>query len=82
MGRIKFRVPADEGFQEERKNLPKTKIVELDLSARNELRFHLTPDQLFVYTAWKLSGTTLSFNSWLDKQKWVDDAKKFIIPVL
>lgn len=81
MGRIKFRVPESEEFLSEA-SITKTQIVELDLSAKNEIRFHLTPDQLFVYTAWKLSGTTLSFNEWLDMQKWDYEAKKFIIPAI
>ena len=82
MGRIKFRVPASDGFLTEDKNLTRTQVVELDLSAQNELRFHVTPDQLFVYTAWKLSRTSMSFNDWLTVQKWDEKAKKFIIPVL
>jgi hypothetical protein len=82
MGRIKFRVPESKSILPETQSVTRTQIVELDLSARNELRFHLTPDQLFVYTAWKLSGTALSFNEWLNEQKWDDEAKKFIIPVI
>jgi hypothetical protein len=75
-----LRVPVSNGFLTEDKNLTRTEVVELDFSAQNELRFHITPDQLSVYTAWKLSGTSLSFNDWLSLQKWDEKARKFIIP--
>jgi hypothetical protein len=77
-----LRVPASNGFLTEDKNLTRTEVVELDLSAQNELRFHITPDQLSVYTAWKLSGISLSFNEWLSLQKWDEKARKFLIPAL
>ena len=77
-----LRVPVSNGFLTEDKNLTRTEVVELDLSAQNELRFHITPDQLSVYTAWKLSGPSLSFNDWLSLQKWDEKAGKFIIPAL
>ena len=82
MGKIRFQVPENEGAQPEEANLTKTKTVELELSAENELRFHATPNQSVVYTAWKLSGTDKTFNDWLNLQKWDDKAKKFLIPVI
>ena len=82
MGKIKFQVPENEGAQPEDTNLTKTKTVELELSTENELRFHATPNQSAVYTAWKLSGTDKSFNDWLNLQNWDGKAKKFIIPLV
>jgi hypothetical protein len=38
-----LRVPVSNVFLTEDKNLTRTEIVELDLSAQNELRFHITP---------------------------------------
>jgi hypothetical protein len=82
VGRINFRVPAGEGILPGENDSSKTRIVELDLSAENELRFHLTPDQLYVYNAWILSGTKDSFNVWLSKQKRDDKRKSFVMSIL
>jgi hypothetical protein len=82
MGRFLLQVPKNEDAQPEDKNLTETETVVLDLSAENERRFHATPDQLLIYTCWKLAGTTLSFDDWLSQQKWDEKAKKFIIPIV
>ena len=82
MGRYRLLVPENEHFQNQGKNLTKTKTVELELSTENERRFHATPDQLLVYAGWKLSGTALSFDQWLSKQNWDSKVNKFIIPIV
>ena len=82
MGKYRLLVPENEHFQNQGKNLTKTKTVELELSTENERRFHATPDQLLVYAGWKLSGTALSFDQWLSKQNWDSRVNKFIIPIV